>query len=285
MSETDLHPVTCPHCGAVSDDVTNLNGTRAPKPGDRTLCAYCLGPSVYVAVGGALALRELTEAEAADPEWAAQLKRVVAHAKASGLPLSRREGETPRQPPMSPVAREGDDGHPLLGMPMDMLTELASVDWHAGHPEHPHEGPRPIGVPCRCADPDVLGEFAVRLVTGQAQASSTRDGRGVLMLNLGEGGQRHARLPATPDGVLAALRVEGSYAMVDCTDCANTDPHQRARAHVTGASVGGAEAIEYGDCLNLLIEATTRLAAQYVEAGGDPADLGIALEGPDGSDS
>ena len=54
----------CPHCSKLIDGASAADGTNAfPKDGDRTLCFYCLNPSVFVAGPFGLTLRAMTSEE------------------------------------------------------------------------------------------------------------------------------------------------------------------------------------------------------------------------------
>lgn len=46
MKETALTN-TCPHCGTVTDTVSDPTSDRVPKPGNITICANCFEPSRF----------------------------------------------------------------------------------------------------------------------------------------------------------------------------------------------------------------------------------------------
>ena len=62
---------SCPKCGKFLDGVAGMTGTRRPKPGDWTVCAYCVE---LLRFGDRLRLCRLTQAELdSDPDAKASL--------------------------------------------------------------------------------------------------------------------------------------------------------------------------------------------------------------------
>ena len=45
MLTSRLPPAACPHCGALLDACTSLDGDHQPSPGDWTVCIECAGVS------------------------------------------------------------------------------------------------------------------------------------------------------------------------------------------------------------------------------------------------
>lgn len=101
---------------------------------------------------------------------------------------------------------------PHLGLPPEVLADLASTDWHAGHPTVEHaEAVGGIERRCACRSDAALGAFAVRMLTGQAQMSSTLDGQTYAVVQAVHGE------PVDHGPVLARMEVYGTVERVQCT--------------------------------------------------------------------
>lgn len=61
-AESDIEPCVCPNCGAEQTKGLAVNGSRAPRPGDVSLCAECVEFAVF---DEKMQLRKPTEHEAA----------------------------------------------------------------------------------------------------------------------------------------------------------------------------------------------------------------------------
>lgn len=169
---------------------------------------------------------------------------------------------------MSPSVAEPEVTDPALGMPMETMRKLASADWHAGHRDLPCS--LGTAIPCGCATREVLGDFAVRLLSGQAQGSTAPGIDGYMAAYFLD-----ETRPATPERpvVLARLTVLGQVQQDEqCTnpDCEREGEHGSLAILGVRTVVDGHRAVDSTTALELLGNAMAEYAMRTLfEQGGE----------------